>query len=427
MTHRSHTHRSIGSAIAGVTIAVAALLAAPLSASAGVKTAFVAVPVCPSAVAAVGFPVDSTALAPEGAVVSITAGTLPSGVTLVQRHLVGEPDTVGPVTFTVTNSAVDVDGTTMSSSTSCSIDVRPGPAVNRIGGSDRYQQALKMSQLFPTATTVYVASGAKYPDALSATAIAAAHGAPLLLTPAAALPDGVTAEIARLGATDVVVVGGEASVSAAALEQLRAPALTVTRIGGADRYEVSRNLISDARFGLPTAEKVYLATGSNFPDALTASPAAFVKGAPVMLVNGAETALSAPESALLTAEGTTAVTVVGGPNSMSTALETSMSPRFTVTRISGADRFQVGVNINRAAFSSPTSFVVASGTAFADALSGGSPAGISRSPLYVTQSTCLTNEVYLEIGRLAPAQILILGGTATLGADVEALTPCGLD
>ena len=112
---------------------------------------------------------------------------------------------------------------------------------------------------------------------------------------------------------------------------------------------------------------------------------------------------------------------------MSTTLETSMSPRFTVTRISGADRFQVGVNINRAAFPSPTSFVVASGTAFADALSGGSPAGISRSPLYVTQSTCLTNEVYLEIGRLAPAQILILGGTATLGADVEALTPCGLD
>ncbi|MCS5734398.1 cell wall-binding repeat-containing protein [Herbiconiux daphne] len=414
---------------AAVTAAAAIITGGVMTSGAAQAEALAPVAItCPSPVAAVGFPIDSSLLATNADRLSVDTGALPAGVALNSTegyHLIGSPTGVQTVTFILSASGAAADGTPTTIAKACSIEVKPGPAVNRIAGADRYQQAIKVSQLFPSAGTVFVASGEKYPDALSATAIAAAHGAPLLLTPANGVPAGLTDEIARLNTTKVVVVGGEATISAATLAQLQSSGRVVTRIGGADRHEVSRNLISDAEFGISTATTAFVATGANFPDALTASPAAFVNGAPVLLVNGAETALTAAESTVLDDLNVTRVSIAGGPNSVSAALQLSMADTYSVDRFAGADRFEVGVNINRAAFPRPTSFVVASGTAFADALSGGVPAAISTSPLYVTQSTCLTTEVYREIGRLAPAQILILGGTATLSADVEALTPCG--
>ncbi|WP_382310297.1 hypothetical protein [Herbiconiux sp. UC225_62] len=52
-------------------------------------------------------------------------------------------------------------------------------------------------------------------------------------------------------------------------------------------------------------------------------------------------------------------------------------------------------------------------------------AGIQGAPLYVTPADCLASNVHREIGRLAPNDIAILGGTATLSPNVEALRPCG--
>lgn len=424
MHHRSALSRLTAATIALATLGAGGGLASAAHADELVKPSIT----CPSAVAAVGFPVDFGELARGATGLSVKSGSLPAGVTLSSAggfHLNGQPGTVQASTFTLVGTfpaspPAEIEET-------CTITVKPAPMVTRIAGSDRYQQALKVSAQFVSAGTVFVASGEKYSDALSATAVAAANKAPLLLTPAGALPTGLLAEITRLGATKVIVVGGESTISAATLDQLKAAGRAVTRIGGADRYEVSRNLISDPTVGIATAANVFIATGASFPDALTASPAAIAGKGPVLLVNGAEAALTAPESALLAQLGAKKVFVAGGPNSVSAALEASLSSGFEVTRFTGADRFAVGVALNRAVFTAPVSFVLASGSAFADALSGGVPAGLAKSPVYVTPSTCLDNQVYFEIGRLAPEKIVVLGGINTLSADVEALKPCGLD
>jgi putative cell wall-binding protein len=85
----------------------------------------------------------------------------------------------------------------------------PGAAVERWSGRDRYETAAAISRnTYPLgAPTVYLASGTHYADALAGAPAAARGGAPLLLTTKGCLPAATDAEIARLGATNVIVLG----------------------------------------------------------------------------------------------------------------------------------------------------------------------------------------------------------------------------
>jgi putative cell wall-binding protein len=426
MSSRSVTKRSAVLTIASASVFLSFLTVSSVS-SASAAESLAPVLTCPAAVGVVDYPVATPRIA-ESSVVTVTSGALPAGLRLdvgtEGTFLVGKPTTAGTFTFTLHGTA---DGGTTSSDKACSLTVREAPTVTRIAGVDRYAQSVAVAEAnFRSASTVYLASGENYPDALSATATAAAHKAPLLLTTPATLPAAVSNEIQKLDTENIVIVGGTAAVSSAVETQLRRLGPTVVRIGGADRYEVSRNLISDPVFGIPAAESVFLATGAAFPDALTASPAAAQKPGPVLLVNGSETELTSKESDLLDSMGVKDVFIAGGRTAVSAALETDLDASFTVKRYSGLNRFDVGVAINQASFPSASTMYLASGTRFPDALSGGVVAGMKAAPLYLTQN-CVDDQLWREIGRLAPTSVVLLGGTAALGPGLDHLKPCTLD
>ena len=94
----------------------------------------------------------------------------------------------------------------------------PGATMERWAGADRYATAAAISlKTYPQgATTAYLASGASYPDALAGAPVAAHAGAPLLLTSRDCIPASTFAELTRLGATNIVLLGGTAAVSDAA-------------------------------------------------------------------------------------------------------------------------------------------------------------------------------------------------------------------
>ena len=148
------------------------------------------------------------------------------------------------------------------------------PVPSRLAGDDRYETGVEISQQgFPDgADVVYVASGQKFPDGLAAAPAAARDDAPLLLTRPNAVPESVLEEIERLTPDTIVIVGGEPSVSAAVADELDALAGEVIRLGGDDRYETSR-LIAQHAFPEGSAN-AFIATGRNFPDALSAGAAA---------------------------------------------------------------------------------------------------------------------------------------------------------
>ncbi|MCS5713866.1 cell wall-binding repeat-containing protein [Herbiconiux sp. CPCC 205716] len=416
----------LATVVAGL-LAAAGGVAAAAPASATVTLAAAG---CPQTVAAQGFPIEPLE-ATAGGIVTRTAGAFPPGVQLnaLGTVLFGEPSAVGRYRFRLQLTVTDPTGAIVTSEVNCAITVQQAPKVNRIGGADRYAQAIALSAAaFPTADLAYVVTGERFADALSAGSVGAQHHAPLLLTPSGALPNGLIDELKRLKVKDVVIVGGVNAVSAAVERALRSGSgAEVTRIGGADRYEVSRALISDARFGMPKTSSIFLATGTDFPDALTATPAAFTDGSPVMLVNGRAATLSSAEIGTLDNFGVREATIVGGPLTVSDALLKDITTRFAAERLAGADRYATGAIVNHDVFKSASRVFIASGATFPDALSGGVPAGVSSNPLYVTTPECLSPEVYFEIGRLAPVDVTILGGLKAVGPALDTLTPCALD
>jgi putative cell wall-binding protein/exopolysaccharide biosynthesis protein len=87
----------------------------------------------------------------------------------------------------------------------------PG-ASRRLAGTDRYGTAAAIADdRAPTATTVVVATGDAFPDALAAAPLARAGGAPVLLT-AGCLPPRTLDVIRGHGWADVTVVGGTGAV-----------------------------------------------------------------------------------------------------------------------------------------------------------------------------------------------------------------------
>lgn len=148
--------------------------------------------------------------------------------------------------------------------------------VDRIAGANRYETADKIASAVIDLAgagfegTAFVATGAKFPDALGAAPLAAANAWPLYLAnPSSGLSAATKA--AMDGVDTVLVLGGEAVVPADVETYLNTTYgdANVTRLFGADRYETA---VKVAAYGVDHAglgwNRVAIATGVNFPDAL---------------------------------------------------------------------------------------------------------------------------------------------------------------
>lgn len=298
------------------------------------------------------------------------------------------------------------------------------PAVDRISGDDRYSTAVAISRAgYPaTAPIVYLATGENYPDALSAAPAAAVQGGPLLLTYPTGLPDSVRDEIKRLKPAKIVVVGGTAAVSPSVVSALTSLAPTVSRVAGADRYDTGRKIVANAFPG--TVASAYIATGQNYPDALSASAAAGSFGIPVVLVDGAVGSVNPDTTRMLRSMKVKSLTVVGGPQAVSTGISSALTAVAPVKRISGADRFDTSQKVVNSAFTSVGHAYFATGYQFPDALAGAALAGSLKSPLYVVQPGCVPSAIRSDLTAYKTTAVTLLGGPAALSADVASLRGC---
>jgi putative cell wall-binding protein len=292
--------------------------------------------------------------------------------------------------------------------------------VERIGGADRYAVSANVSaaKFAPNVPVAYIASGEVFPDALSASASAGAKGGPVLLVSKGAISDAVGLELARLKPQKIVVIGGPNTIDASVEAALQgyAPAGAVSRIGGIDRYAVSAG-ISKATYtgatdpGVPVA---YVASGEVFPDALSGSAAAGLKGGPVLLAS--KDVLPAVVAAELARIAPARIVMLGGTNSLSATVETSLKAIAPTTRIAGADRFDVSAAVSASAFPVPgtRTVYVASGAVFPDALSGSAAAIKGQSPVLLVTKDAIPTVIGAELDRIAPTRIVVLGGPNTI-------------
>ncbi len=313
------------------------------------------------------------------------------------------------------------DGVASSSATAVK-----GVTVQRLSGLTRETTAIEVSRAaWPTGTgTVMLATSLDYADALSAAAAAGKASASLLLTPAGKLPAEVAAEIKRLAPNRVVLVGGTGVLSKTVADQVAAavPAAKIERLAGADRYVTSR---AAAELGGSSAN-VFIATGRDYPDALSAAAVANSSGAPVVLVNGTARQLDAATLATLRKIGATSATIVGGTGVVDARIEQDLvKAGLAVTRLAGADRYATNDAVVRKYFpGSALKVLFASGMGFADALPASVLAGRWKVPLLLTGTSCVVRTASDFMQQRGTDSVVLIGGPGVLDGGVAALRRC---
>lgn len=296
------------------------------------------------------------------------------------RHLVATAVAVATAIGTVAGT------TTAASATSAPI---PGPGTVRLAGADRYATAVAVSRKTFTApqSTVVVASGEDWPDALAAGPLAAMLDAPILLVTRKGVPTVVDAELKRLGAVHVVVVVGKGAVPDAVLRASARWSNDVRRIAGADRYATAAAVAAD----MGGVDSVYLSSGTGFADALGGGAAAAAENGALVLTS--PSTLSGAAAETLRRNAPSHVVILGGTGAVSSAVERQVKdlvPSATVDRAAGRDRYETAFLLAAALWGSEASITAfyASGTSFADALAGTSAAYVNDAPVLLTRATC---------------------------------------
>lgn len=187
---------------------------------------------------------------------------------------------------------------------------------HREAGINAYHRSALVSRntFDPGVAVAYVATGQAFPDALAGGAAGAANGGPLLFVEQHGIPADVRTELDRLNPQRIVVLGGPAAVSHEVLAQLAQYSPRVDRVAGVDRYETSAALAGEFTKVNGSVAAVVIATGQNFPDAVSAGAA----GYPVLLVPTNGQASQTVKNALA-ALNPLAVLVMGGTGAVSEA------------------------------------------------------------------------------------------------------------
>ena len=278
---------------------------------------------------------------------------------------------------------------------------------NRIAGSDRIATAIEVSKkYYKTADTVIIARGDMYPDSLTASPLAKALKAPILLTQKDELDDRVMDEIARLGVKNVIIVGGESSINSTVESLLYKydKDHEIERIAGKNRYETSAAVATKLIEVAGNKNTAIIASGENFADALTAGAYAAGEYYPILLVQ--KDVIDPSIAKVIKSYEINKTIIAGGKMSVSEKVEQEL-PKDT-QRIAGADRYETSAKIADQLFKTQLAYV-ASGEVFADALVVSPIAGQQSSPILLVSRNKLpssfTNYVTKNI-----KQLTVVGG-----------------
>lgn len=266
----------------------------------------------------------------------------------------------------------------------------------RLDGENRVATSVKVSQdSFTSADTVLIARSDNYPDALAGAPLAAKEEAPLLLTAPNALDSQVSGEIARLGATRAIVLGGPEAIDESVVSSLEADGLTVERVAGENRFATAVE-IADALGA--TASSAYLTKGADpdpargWEDALTVAPLAAFQGRPILLTR--TDSLPSETADALESQKVDQVTVVGGLQAVSAGVESQAAVGRQTRRLAGVDRYDTSAIVHREAMAagmSAANLWIATGRNFPDSLSAGPAVAAAGDSLLLVDGQALSN------------------------------------
>lgn len=163
----------------------------------------------------------------------------------------------------------------------------PTTTVKELIGEDRYETAAKISKEgWNSADTVIIVNGHHnhLVDGLTATPLASAKNAPILLSDNKVLSKFTADEIKRLSPKNVIVIGGVDVMPQSIIDEVKKinSSISVKRIGGEDRYETSLNIAKEID-KTNNITKIYVGAGDGEADSLSIASVAGREKAPIIL------------------------------------------------------------------------------------------------------------------------------------------------
>ncbi|MCI1723162.1 MAG: cell wall-binding repeat-containing protein [Lachnospiraceae bacterium] len=290
----------------------------------------------------------------------------------------------------------------------------------RLWGATRYETMLKgVMEAFPLGSkSVVLASGENWPDALAASSLAGVMKCPVIFTEQKKLSSQAYMLLKKLGTEQVTIVGGTAAISDEVKKDLIAAGITegnIERLWGDDRMQTAER-IAERVMKDSTSDTCFIASGNNFPDALSASAYAYIHKIPILLTGSDGMLTDTTKAMALKFKN---AVIIGGAQAVSGKTEDQLK-EISVERYSGQDRYETSKKFIDHYYDVDIPVVVlASGENFPDALVGAPIAGMNGGAVLLANG--LTEE--LNDSQKTVIQrtdyVWLMGGEAAMSAPLE--------
>lgn len=301
----------------------------------------------------------------------------------------------------------------------------------RLAGTDRIDTALQQAlKGWPNGTpAVVLARADNFPDALSGVPLAAKLGAPVLLTSSNELDARVEKALKTLKPEKVYLLGGEGALGTeitTKLKELGWGTDRQIRLSGLNRYETAANIALVTSISSPV-EAVAIATGENFPDALSIASIAGAKQMPILLTE--PKALPRETLKALMDLKPMKVYLIGGEGAISASVQADLQTQLNLSstnliRLFGASRYDTMATVAMAFAGETQGLSFATGEDFPDALAGAALAARVKSTVILLPKSSL--EEYPNLKNAidqypwnSEAQPYIFGGAGAISEERE--------
>ena len=297
----------------------------------------------------------------------------------------------------------------------------------RVYGNTRYQTSLLIAEEYKKALgtdrfeAIVIATGENFPDALTGSYLATAKNAPILLvntdkkSSIKQVSDYIGKNLKEGGT--VYILGGEQAISADMEKALGS--IQVKRIAGSTRYNTNLEILKT--IGLKAGDEILIATGTNYPDSLSASST----GKAIMIVDGA--LKNNQKKFLESFGGDIRITILGGDLAVTEelALELEGYTNSGIDRLNGAARYQTSTMIAKKYFGRVNTVILAYSENFPDGLCAGPLGYTLGAPVLMTKSGKIsaadsyTKDKYLFTGYVLGGPTLIDDDSAVQVFNIE--------
>lgn len=292
---------------------------------------------------------------------------------------------------------------------------------NRVAGDTAMETMSKViDETFNKARTVVLASKDGYWDALSASALAGALKAPVLLSGRDALPQETIDQLQRLGTKRAYLVGGRSVMSNSVVDQLHALGISTVTVAG-KRAQDTSNMVARK---LPSSDVCFIATSWGYQDALSASSFAYAKKAPIFLANDAGM-LDRSTLACIRSKNFKRVVLIGGESVLAPALVQQLNQAGVknIQRIAGETAYDTSALFAQWALNHgmrANNMAIATGYGYEDALVGAALCGKKGSVMVLADDSNTTAvDLIVDAQKNKISNYYILGGQSVVGERVS--------